>query len=265
MARTIDTIKTEIQNNLESTFELSTSAAAEWSLWVNCFAYCIYLFEVVMDTFKAEMDADVAQEVAGTLDWYNSKCYDFQYGHELVFDSTTGQLGYATTDEDRKIVKIAAVSVEDYTLYFKVATQDDSGEVVPLSDVELINFKNYVDSIKFAGTKSQVISTDADSVLYDLLVYYNPTTPVATVEENIKTALEEFKTSQEFGGILYTHLLIATVTAVSGVVAAKLNSLQSKSVEDEDYSDIDTMVTLHAGYYNFSDDCTITLTSINDI
>ncbi|MFR9545360.1 MAG: hypothetical protein SNJ29_07255 [Rikenellaceae bacterium] len=265
MARTIDTIKTEIKENLASTFSLSTSAVAEWLLWVDCFAYCIYLFEVAMDTFKAEMDDDVAQEVAGTLDWYNSKCYEFQYGHELVFDTTTGQLGYATTDEDSKIVKIAAVSVEDYTIYFKVATQNESSEIVPLSDIEVINFKNYIDSIKFAGTKSQVISTDADSVRYDLLVYYNPTTPVATVEENIKTALEEFKSSQEFGGVLYTHLLIAAVTAVSGVVAAKLNSLESKSVEDEDYSDIDTMVTLHAGYYNFSDDSTVTLTSINEI
>ncbi len=218
-----------------------------------------------MDTFKAEMDADVAQEVAGTLDWYNSKCYEFQYGHELVFDTTTGQLGYATTDEDSKIVKIAAVSVEDYTLYFKVATQSDSGEIVPLSDIEVTSFKSYVNSIKFAGTKSQVISTDADSVSYNLVVYYNPTTLASDIETNIKSALEEFKASQEFGGVLYAHLFIEAVTEVSGVVAAKLDSLKSKSANDEDYSDVGALATLYAGYYNFSDDCVITLISINDI
>ncbi|MFI3322080.1 MAG: hypothetical protein R3Y50_06100 [Rikenellaceae bacterium] len=90
MARTINEIEETITSNLEATFTLSTSAAAEWRLWVHCMAYCIYSFEVVLDLFKAEMDADAEKEVAGSLTWYGEKCYDFQLGHELLFNEVTG-------------------------------------------------------------------------------------------------------------------------------------------------------------------------------
>ncbi len=265
MARTIDEIKETITSSLETNFTLSTSAAAEWRLWVHCVAYCIYMFEVVLDLFMAEMDSDAEKEVAGSVTWYNQKCYEFQLGHELVFNETTGLLRYATTDESAQVIKIASVNAADNTIYFRVATKNDDGEIIPLTDIELLNFKNYIDAVKFAGTASQVISTDADLVRYGLTIYYNPANPVSAVEESVLAALEEFKTSQKFGGVVYSHKLIEAVTAESGVVAAKLTTFESKSADSESYTDIDTLVYLHAGYFNYTDDSTLTLTSINDI
>jgi hypothetical protein len=266
MARTIQQIEESITERLQTTFSLSTSAAAEWRLWVHCVAYGIYLFEVVLDTFKAEMDADAEKEVAGTVTWYNDKCYEFQMGHELVFDETTGLLEYKTVDESARVVKIASVNVaEDNTIMFRVATEDESGKIVPLTSNQLLNFKNYVDAIKFAGTKSQVISTDADEVKYSIKVYYNPANPVDTVEEAVRAALEEFKTAQKFGGVIYSHKLLEAVTSVTGVVTAKLVSLSRKGTEDEDFVPVDTMATLHAGYFNYTEDSKLEMVSINDI
>lgn len=266
MARTIQQIEESITGQLQTTFSLSTSAAAEWRLWVHCVAYCIYLFEVVLDAFEAEMDADAEKEVAGTLTWYNNKCYEFQMGHELVFNTVTGLLEYEKDDEAARVVKIASVRVaEDNTIMFRVATEDDSGEIVPLTSNQLLNFKNYIDAVKFAGTKSEVISTDADEVRYDIKVYYNPANPVDTVREAVLASLEEFKTAQKFGGVIYSHKMLDAVTSVTGVVTAKMVSLERKGTEDADFITIDTMAYLYAGYYNYTEDSTLEMISINDI
>ena len=92
MARTIEQIKESITGKLKASFDLSTSAAAEWRLWVHCGAYAIYMFDIVFDAFKAEMDADATKEVSGTLIWYNDKCYEFQIVHALLFTIVTGVL-----------------------------------------------------------------------------------------------------------------------------------------------------------------------------
>lgn len=266
MARTIQQIEESITGRLQATFSLSTSAASEWRLWVHCVAYCIYSFELVLDAFKREMDADAEKEVAGTLTWYNDKCYEFQMGHELVFDTVTGLLEYEKVDESARVVKIASVNVaEDNTIMFRVATEDEEGKIVPLTSNQLLNFKNYIDAVKFAGTKSEIISTDADEVKYDIKVYYNPANPVDTVRETVLASLEEFKTSQKFGGVIYSHKMLEAVTTVTGVVTAKMLSLSRKGTEDADFIPIDTMAYLYAGYFNYAGDSRLEMVSINDI
>lgn len=266
MARAIEQIEQSITERLKASFTLSTSAASEWRLWVHCVAYGIYLFEIVLDTFEKEMDEDAEKEVAGTVTWYNDKCYEFQMGHELVFDTVTGLLEYPTVDESARVIKIASVNVaEDNTIMFRVATEDEDGKIVPLTSNQLLNFKNYIDAIKFAGTKSEVISTDADEVRYDIKIYYNPANPVDSVQEAVLASLEEFKTAQKFGGVIYSHKMLEAVTAVPGVVTAKMVALSRKGTEDEDFIAIDTMATLHAGYFNYTEDSKLEMVSINDI
>lgn len=266
MARTIQQIEESITGRLQVAFNLSTSAASEWRLWVHCVAYCIYNFELVLDAFKREMDADAEKEVAGTVTWYNDKCYEFQMGHELAFDTTTGLLEYKTADESARVVKIASVNVsKDNTIMFRVATEDEEGKIVPLTSNQLLNFKNYIDAVKFAGTKSEVISTDADEVKYHIKAYYNPANPVDTVKGAVLASLEEFKTAQKFGGVIYSHKMLEAVTAVPGVVTAKTLSLARKGTEDEEFVPIDTMAYLYAGYFNYTEDSVLEMVSINDI
>ena len=88
---------------------------------------------------------------------------------------------------------------------------------------------------------------------------------MATVQEAVLASLEAFKTSQKFGGVIYSHKLLEAVTAVSGVVTAKLVSLSRKGTEDDGFIAIDTMATLHAGYFNYTEDSTLEMVSINDI
>lgn len=267
MARTTTEIETSITQSLTASFTLSTSAAAEWRMWTHCVAYCIHLFEVTLDLFKAEMDADVEREVAGSLAWYNEKCYEFQMGHELVFSAVTGKLGYERDEPEARVVKIASVDVaDDNTLFFRVATMDDDGRIVPLDSNQMLNFKNYIDAVKFAGTKTQIISTDADLVRYRMKVWYNPATPVDAIREAVMAALEAFRISRKFGGVIYRHEMLSAITAVDGIVTAKIVELYRKGTEDADWLEIDTVSYLHAGYFDYdSDGCVLELVSVSEL
>ena len=267
MARTIEETEESITAKLEVDFSLSSSAVAEWRLWVHAVAYAIHIFELALDVFQTEMDADAKKEVAGTLTWYNDKCYEFQLGHELLFNTTTGLLGYEKEDLEARVVKIASVNVrsEDGMVFFRVATENEEGEIVPLSSSQLLNFKNYIDAIKFAGTRSTVISTAPDEIRYSLTIYFYPVNPAETVRDLVLAALEGFKTSQKFGGMIYRHKLIEAVTSVNGVVTAKLDSFSRKGADTDDFVDIDIFSLLHSGYYNYTEDSVLTLISINNI
>lgn len=265
MARTIEQIKNSIIANLSIELKLSTSAVAEWRIWVHCIASALYSFEVILDLFKKEMEVKVGTQVPGSLIWYNDLCYFFQYGHSLSFDKDTAKLYYPQVDAASRIIKIASVAVNNGTLIFKVATKNEKDEVVPLSDIQLLNFKNYLDATKFAGTKTNVISTTADTVKYSVNIYYDPSVTTLQLEKDILATLEVFKTSQRFGGVIYKHEFINTITQVPGVTTVKVLQLQRKGVLDISYIDIDIRAELHAGYYNFDKDSTIQLININEL
>lgn len=264
MARSIEQIEKVITDNLKG-LSLSASKVAEWHLWVHCFAYVIYSFELIMDAFKKEMDKKAETMYTGSLAWYNEICYRFQFGHELVFNEDTAEISYKEQDENARIIKIASVSVIEQTLAFKIATQDENGKIIPLSEVQLLDFKNYLDVIKFAGTRTSVVSTEADSILYDINVYYEPSTPISDLEAALNESLESFKTEQTFGGVIYYHKFLDAIIRVPGVTTAKINSLKRKGSIDTEYIDIDTRSELYAGYFDYSKDCRITLINANEL
>lgn len=266
MARTIDEIKKDITAKLTAKFELSVSAAAEWRMWVHCVSYAIYVFEVILDAFQAEMDNKADTIVPGSLTWYTEMCYRYQFGHELLFNRDTALLYYDKEDTDAQIIKIASVKEVDRLLLFKVATKDADDVIVPLSEVQLLNFRNYLDAVKFAGSKTQVISTQPDIVRYHVKVWYDPATPTTVLEENIKTSLDSFRTEQWFGGMVYASGFQDAIKRVSGVVTAKLLSFERKGIQDDDYIPIDVRADLYAGYFNYADEgCTVELININDL
>lgn len=46
---------------------LSSSKSAEWRLWTYVIAVCIHSFEIVLDVFKEEVDAQAYRITPGTL------------------------------------------------------------------------------------------------------------------------------------------------------------------------------------------------------
>jgi len=261
MARTLTEIRASL---VERQPGLSTSATAEWRIWVEIFAYAIYLFEVVMDVFRADVEGQLARKQPGTREWYSEKALAFQNGHTLTVDKW-GVVGYATVDDAAQIVKRASISEAGGTVTIKVAKiNSETNELEPLSltDGEYLNFQRYMDAVKFAGTAVEYRSLPAYVVDYDINVYYDPLYLPSSVQADVLTALAAFRTAMGFDARLYKSDFVAVVQTVPGVKSVKVNSMTVTPTEG-DIVAVDVVVELDSGYFNFSEGSTITMINID--
>lgn len=262
MARTTTEIQAAIHADLTAARpDLSASKSAEWRLWTWIVATAIAVFEIVLDRFRSEIDATADKITPGTVRWYAEQCRRFQNGHELLFDPDTAQLYYAADDPDARIIDVVAITEAPERLSIKVARLDAAGRIVPLTAEELHNFTGYVDSIKFAGIETLVVSTNADRVRYDAEVFYDPAVPVTTVRERVLTALDTFRSALGFNSMLYRQKFVAAMMTVEGVVTAELRRMERKGTSMSGFLPVGVADELEAGYFDYTDDSTLTLTS----
>lgn len=257
-----DSIVTELQ---KSGMKLSTSTVAEWRLWTYVMSAAIYTFELVLDTFRSEVDVLTNKITPGTVRWYAEMCYRFQNGHELLFDEKTAMLYYEKDDATARIIKVVAITEGENRLSVKAAKLDDKGKIIPLSADEKHNFTGYIDAVKFAGVETDVISTTEDKLRYDLEVFFEPSIPATTVRDHVLSALEKYKTALGFDSMFYTQKFIDTVMAVPGVVTCDLKTLSRKGASAPSFVPVRIYTELESGYYEYDKDCVLTLTSVKEI
>lgn len=266
MARTIKEIQDNIITNLKSSgLKLSDSAVAEWRLWTYIVAAAIQAFEIILDAFRSEIDTLTNKITPGTVRWYAEMCYRFQNGHELLFDSKTAMLYYSKDDPSAKIIKVVAITEGQNLLSIKAAKLDEKGKIIPLSPDEKYNFTGYIDAVKFAGMQTDVISTTEDKIKYDLEVYFDPAIPSTTVRDNVLAALNKFKTSLGFDSMFYVQRFLDAVMSVPGVVTVDLKTLSRKGATAPDFADVKVCTELESGYYDYADNCKLTLISKNEL
>ena len=254
---------------------LSTSKVGEWSLWTYVVAVAIHAFELILDLFRKEMETLTSEATPGTLRWYAEMCRRFQYGDELVYNPDTGMLSYPVTDESKQIIAAVAVSEAaadegEMAIFVKVAKLDGD-KLVELDEAEKRALANYLDAIRFVGCRVETISSNADSICYDLTVYHDPLVPEGTVRQAMEEALTAFKATIDFDGILYRQRLLDAVMAVDGVVTCKLDGLFRHSSLTDGWVPVDTHAALDAGYFEFADEevegkqCVLHVVSVNDL
>lgn len=118
--------------------------------------------------------------------------------------------------------------------------------------------------MRIGSTEITTISTTADTIRYNIEVIYDPAVPRDTVEESVLGALDEFKTSLSFNAMFYPQRLIDAVMAADGVVTVHAVSMEHKTSADEDFEQVGIQVELAAGYFDYDDKNTITLTSMHE-
>ena len=265
MARTVSEIKTDLITRQEELIPgLSTSQTADWFIWVSIFAFAIFLFEVIMDAFKEDVESQLQKNQPGTLKWYSEKAQAFQNGHTLQVDQW-GVVGYAAEDTQAQIVKHASVIESDGNVIIKVATiNEESNELEPLSITtgDFINFQRYMNKIKFAGTSVSYKTLTADIITYDVNVYYDPLYIPANVESSVLVALNAFRTALSFDARLYKSDFINAIEAVEGVKTVKVNSMLITPAEGDPVT-LDVVEELASGYFNYSENSLITMINID--
>jgi hypothetical protein len=281
MARTIGEIKKQMTDEFISnsdiiekyglgstkTFDEQFSKASLESILFYIFAFCAWTVESLFDTRRAEVLRIIETMKPRSQAWYAAKAKAFQYGFGLLPDSdkfnneghTEGEI------EASKIVKYAAVIELEHLLQIKVAKADANGNLVELSNSqneqenELAAFTAYIQRVKDAGVKINVLSMPAENLKLELDIYYNPLvlnnfgeridgsliTPIAD-------AVKNYIANIEFDGTFITASLVDALQKVYGVEIPHVVS-QSYKYGDLEWMPFDVMHRPLSGYFKINE------------
>lgn len=252
-------LQPNINENSQSLLDdlTTTSKVALWRLMVWLFAYGLSINETVLEIYADSTES-------GTPRWYQKKASQFQYGDPLVIVNNAPQ--YAAVNESNQIIKlVAVVEALDGRVILKVSKLDGSGEPEPLTTGEKTAFESYMYAVKFAGTRTTVISQAADDMMlamkvtYDALVLNSDGSRIddATIFP-VNDAVDAFLKNLTYNGILYLDELTAAVRTAFGVVHATIIAAKGKPfyASAVDYVDIvvdaDQKYNPEAGYLRIS-------------
>ena len=226
MARTIPEIKAQIieQKNLNPNLSglNSTSNVSIWILWVDIFAFGIWVHEKIFDVHLAVVKAIEKTVTPYTLPWWKKKVLAFQYG-DLLVDSDE----YSVIDPTKMIIKQAAIVEGINKVTIKIATEDaGTGELIKIADVAKVNaFKAYIHKIKVAGQPMEYVNADADNlkvnvhIYYDALIMTSAGFNIALDDQvnQIEKSIKHYLKSLEFNGALYVSKLTDFLQTIDGV------------------------------------------------
>jgi hypothetical protein len=204
----------------------SSSKVASWRLWVFVISVAIWVHEKLWDVFKEEIEELALQAISGNTYWYLRQVFSFQYGHDLALINNKFQ--YAVIDEDARIITRAAIVDANGELRIKIAKNNDLGNPTPLDNAEKNAFTAYMNKIKFAGTKLLIINDNADSLRFDLELYYNPLLGYENVKTNVENAIKTHLANLEFNGALNIVKFTDSIQLAAGVTDLVIRSIEAR-------------------------------------
>jgi hypothetical protein len=253
-------------------FDDEFSKASFESIFFDVFAYCTLILEQIFDQHKKEVDTALYEQKSGTPRWYGNMALAFQYGFDLLADSDKfDNTGFTVDQIDAsKIIKYRSVkeSGESNRLVVKVAGES-AGELIPLTTLQLDSFDGYMEEIKYAGVKLQIVNNPADQLLLNMAIYRD----VLVIDENgnsilnggkpVETAVNAYIKNLPFDGELVLNDLIEKLRAVDGVdnahiIVATSSIYDTVTLDYRDYAPINVKTIPVAGYFEVPNFDTVT-------
>lgn len=242
MARTMEEIVEEINREADRYNELSdlqsnTSRTSVWNFAKKSVAFAVLTLEKIIEKHYEDVNALVEEQEAGSLRWYAQKARSFQYGDRVVV--VDNRVKYTQVDPSKQIVKHVSISEGTNnnrgTVYVK-ALKEENDTLAPLTTDEKNAMIVYMDSIKFAGTKIEIISTDADILKMDLQIEVNnEVIDIAgrlTANSSVSPVIDTIKAyfnNLPFDGIFYLSKLEDQLQAIEGVTDVHIVTAHQKS------------------------------------
>lgn len=188
----------------------------------------------MLDVFTTDIAKTFTQRINGTSAYYANAMLKWQYGDDLIINDEGTAFHYATEDTTKRL--ITHVSYQEYyneefkdnILILKVATGEGSS-LSQLSDEELIAARAYLNQIKFAGVKCNVVSRRGDVLVPRVTVYYDGAITKEELYDNIDTALIDFIVNMKFDSLVYSQKIIDAIQKVEHVTDVHID--QEASVE----------------------------------
>ncbi len=244
MARTPEIIQNTLLGEKANKPELagltSTSKTAIWRLIIYIMSIAIYAFEVILDKHSKNVTQELIEEKAHTPLWYRSKALAFQFGFDLVTDSDEFiNDGYSDGQiEESKIVKYAAVveAENDSILIVKIAGEIE-GLLSRLNEQQVSSFTTYMEEIRDAGVKLNIINYEADKLFLDLQINYDPLVLSANGQHLINAnypvvdAIKAYMKELPFNGELVLAHLVDKLQQVEGVLIPTIMSASTSWID----------------------------------
>ena len=226
MSRTIKEIYNEAVETRNKYLELTELTNDSKMSIINAFTWvtaaAIYSFETLLDVFTTDIAKTFTQRINGTSAYYANAMLKWQYGDDLIINDEGTAFHYATEDTTKRL--ITHVSYQEYyneefkdnILILKVAS-GEGRSLSQLSDEELIAARAYLNQIKFAGVKCNVVSRRGDVLVPRLTVYYDGAITKEELYDNIDTALIDFIVNMKFDSLVYSQKIIDAIQKVEHV------------------------------------------------
>lgn len=216
MSRTIKEIYNEAiaerNRRLELTEFASDSKMSVMNgiLWVV--AAVIYSFESLLDVFAVDISEAINGRINGTPAYYANSLLQYQQGDELTVREDGLAFGYANIDETKRIVTQVSYmeSTDDRNLDSKLILKVATGAKGSLSAIppkELAPINAYINKLKFAGTRVEVISTKGDVLIPRLTVFHDGAVPESEVYDSIEEQLNAYMMDIDFDAAVYVSRL----------------------------------------------------------
>ena len=226
MSRTLTEIYNEAVETRNKYLELTELTNDSKMSIINAFTWvtaaAIYSFETLLDVFTTDIAKTFTQRINGTSAYYVNAMLKWQYGDDLIINDEGTAFHYATEDTTKRL--ITHVSYQEYyneefkdnILILKVAS-GEGRSLSQLSDEELIAARAYLNQIKFAGVKCNVVSRRGDVLVPRLTVYYDGAITKEELYDNIDTALIDFIVNMKFDSLVYSQKIIDAIQKVEHV------------------------------------------------
>ncbi|MFV0323487.1 MAG: hypothetical protein ACK5LF_03785 [Bacteroides xylanisolvens] len=232
MSRTIKEIYNGIITERNKRLELSEFSSDSKMGVMNTLAWttaaAIHSFETLLDVFAVDISTAINQRVNGTPTYYANALLQYQQGDELTVRKDGLAFGYANVDETKRIItQVSYIESTDDTnldskLILKVAV-GEKGHLEPLPVSELVPVNAYINKMKFAGTRIEVISREGDILIPRISVFFDGGIPESEIYDKIEEKLDEYIMQMPFDSSIYVSSVIEAVRSVEHVTDVYIN------------------------------------------
>lgn len=232
MSRKLEDIYNEAVLNRNKYLELTKLNNDSKMSVINAFTWVtsavIYSFETLMDTFMLDIATIINSRINGTPMYYANAMLKWQYGDKLTVNDSGTAFSYSNVNTDKRIISHVSYQEDnaDGKLFLKVA-KGPKGKLERLNEDELLAANNYLNQIKFAGTKCQVVSRKGDILVPRLTVYYDGAITKEELLDTIDSVLVDFTQRLDFDAIIYAQKVIDVIQSVPHVTDVYIDPLAS--------------------------------------
>jgi len=207
------------------------SNVAIWRVIFYVAAVGIWVHEKLFDKHKQEVQAIVESSEPPTVAWYRKEIFKFQYDTSsntaIPLQIINGRPQYTSIDPALQIIARCSI-VEDGNGQAIIKVVKDDGGIKPLTTNEVSALDSYVADKGAMGIQYSLVSLNADQLLVNAFVYYDPQVDPNVVQSSVEQAINDYLANLDFDGSIFYQKVVDAIQSGDGVVDVTVSSMSAK-------------------------------------